>query len=373
MRNLASIQKIKSLEPIEGKDRIELATILGWEVIVGKGEFQIGDLVVYCEYDTVLPERPEFEFLRKRCWNSFYKGFRIRNMKMGGVFSQGIVFSTDILPKNNWKEDTDVTETLGIVKYDLEWILEQKGGKQSTKKYGKIITYLLKFKLFRNLFLTSKGQKRGFPTHIVSKTDETRVQVLEKAIEDNAGLQCYVTEKLDGQSGTYAYDGKKFYVCSRNLWLRKDNNSNYWRIAKKYNLKSALKELYKLYDVVALQGEIIGPGIQKNKYKKTDLEFYVFNFISKHDNKFIPLFENFPFLNAWELNYVPFVDDGEFYLSNNVKEIVEYSKGRSMLADIPREGVVIRSVDGKPGGINKMGKWFSFKAINPDFLSKYDL
>ena len=70
MRKLASIQRIKSLEPIEGKDRIELCTILGWDVIVQKGEFKEGDLVVYCEYDTVLPIKPEFEFCDQGVWGN---------------------------------------------------------------------------------------------------------------------------------------------------------------------------------------------------------------------------------------------------------------------------------------------------------------
>ena len=83
MRKLASIQKIEWIRPIEGKDRIVLAGILGWQVIVKKDEFQVGDLCVYVEIDSQLPEKPEYEFLRP-------KKFRIRTMKMGGVLSEGI-------------------------------------------------------------------------------------------------------------------------------------------------------------------------------------------------------------------------------------------------------------------------------------------
>lgn len=85
MRQLASIKVISDITPIEGKDRIVLATVDGWRVIVKKDEFRIGDKCVYIEIDSVLPEKPEFEFLRKN-------NFRIKTMKMAGCISSGICF-----------------------------------------------------------------------------------------------------------------------------------------------------------------------------------------------------------------------------------------------------------------------------------------
>jgi len=80
MRKLASIQKIKSLSSIEGADAIEKATVLGWQLVVKKGEFQVGDLAVYCEIDSLLPDRPEFEFLKPR-------GMRIRTDRFHREFA----------------------------------------------------------------------------------------------------------------------------------------------------------------------------------------------------------------------------------------------------------------------------------------------
>lgn len=98
MRKLASVQTILKLEPIEGRDRIELATILGWRVITNKG-FNVGDLVVYVEVDSILPERAEFEFLRKNCYSEKKGGFFIRTMKLANTLSQGIIFPLSILGK----------------------------------------------------------------------------------------------------------------------------------------------------------------------------------------------------------------------------------------------------------------------------------
>ena len=66
MRKLASIQKILAIAPIEGADAIERATVLGWQLVIKKNEYNVGDLIVYCEIDCLMPDRPEFEFLRPR-------------------------------------------------------------------------------------------------------------------------------------------------------------------------------------------------------------------------------------------------------------------------------------------------------------------
>jgi RNA ligase (TIGR02306 family) len=110
MRKLASIQSIKALDPIEGADAIEKATVLGWQLVVKKGEFSVGDLCVYSEIDSLMPDRPEFEFLRPR-------GMSIKTIRLRGQVSQGICFPLSILPSGTVvEEDTDCTEILGITK-----------------------------------------------------------------------------------------------------------------------------------------------------------------------------------------------------------------------------------------------------------------
>ena len=131
MRKLASIQTIQALEPIPEADVIERAKVLGWWVVVKKGDFKVGDLVVYGEIDSLMPERPEFEFLRKSCYRNPFltsegevlqrAGFRIRTVQMRGQISQGICFPVEalrtLLP-STLEVGQDVTESLGIIKYD---------------------------------------------------------------------------------------------------------------------------------------------------------------------------------------------------------------------------------------------------------------
>ena len=274
-RQLATIQKILALEPIKDKDRIELATVQGWHVIVGKGEHKVGDLVVYVQYDTVLPVRKEFEFLRSRAYSPRYDGFRIRNMKMAGVFSEGIVFrQDDILPKD-YREGTDVTKLLNVQRYDPEQLKEMT----QFIKHGKVYKFLMQYPICRKVYRIVKGKKpSGTYPFTIPKSSETNIQVIFDRLKDKKDVY-YVTEKLEGQSATYYLDKRNnLLVYSHNIRRNKDS-SNWWRVAEKYNLKARLIELKKQIKVkeIAIQGEICGPNIQKNIYKLQDLTLFVFN------------------------------------------------------------------------------------------------
>ena len=149
-RALATIQRISKIEPIEGADAIECATILGWHLVVKKLEFGVGDLCVFCEVDSLLPEKPEFEFLRKNCFidREDMRGFRIRTVKLRSQISQGICFPLSILDNADrgveihatgiksfvWKEGDDVTELLGIKKWEPRISLSMGGKIKGDRK-----------------------------------------------------------------------------------------------------------------------------------------------------------------------------------------------------------------------------------------------
>ena len=359
MRQLASIKEIQNILPIEGKDRIELVIIDGWSVITKKGEFKIGDKCIYVEIDSVMPDWPEFDFLRG-------KNFRIKTMKMAGVISQGICFPITLL-KKDYPIGADVTEELGIVQYEVTRDVERQsnGGKcPPIKQYPK---WLMRFEWFRQyIYRKDHRSAKGFPDFI-SKTDEVRVQNIPFILTNKDPL--VVTEKIDGCSSTYAlrkyknWYGKvkyEFIVCSRNLRLFDNDGSHYWKIAESKQMEKILKFLIEGHDWVAIQGEICGPGIQKNKYKLTDFEFYGYNLIypTGRTNSLVAssFFENLG------LKFVPIVD-AEFILPDTVDEMLKYAHAKSVLHDgTLREGVVIRSQDGKQ----------SFKVVDPLFLIKYD-
>lgn len=365
MRALAYIETIKALKPIPNADAIECATILGWEVVTKKGDFKVGDKVIYCEIDSILPEYPCFEFLRP-------KKFRIKTLRLRQQISQGIAFPLSVFKQVNPDFDVtplkigdDVTEVLKITKYDPESALdveiEQVKKSWLERKYS-----YLKWKLFG-----FKPTKSGnFPDDI-PKTDETRVQKMGSSLENRAGQECYITEKMEGCSATFVYrqsgnwlsklfgQNGTFQICSRNCIVFNsqkcgETTHHLMQVAKKYDLQN---KLTKLNRNLALQGECIGPKIQGNIYKLPDLELKVFLIYDLDDKRYLYISEMMDLVKYLELDMVPLV--GLHNIKNDIKYYVELSKGKSYLnSSIDREGIVVRSTTEN----------FSFKSINPDYL-----
>jgi len=328
MRQLATIQRIRKLEPIVGADAIQKAQVLGWEVVVKKGEFQAGDFCVYCEIDSVLPEKPAFAFLKPH-------GMRIRTIRLRGQISQGICFPITVLPTDiEIQEGREVTDLLGVTKYDPP--------------------------MPANLAGVAKGP---FPSFI-PKTDETRVQVLQDRLDRFKGEVCFLTEKLDGSSVTYYYRDDAFGVCSRNLELLPGPKNSLWKFAEERQLA---EKLAGLDQEVALQGEIIGEGIQGNKYGIKGQLVYFFNAFDIQKHQFLDFDKFQGLLDRLDLHSVPVLDKG-YLLSNDIPELIAMSIGKSVLKPVRREGLVIRPLKEQ---IDPAGR-VSFKVINPEFLLKYE-
>jgi hypothetical protein len=379
-RTLATLQKITDIQSIVNADKIELATVLGWQVVVKKDEFKVGDLVIYIETDSIVPEREEFEFLRER-------KFRVRAIKLRGIISQGLIMPITILPSKieieKLFEGCDVSNLLGITKYDPEGDKERKllQERENFEK-NKIKKYLLRFPWYRRLIF--KPKKSRFP-NFIAKTDETRLQKIPGILEKYKNEEFFVTEKLDGQSGTFCVikkenkladffkfilgkklKGHEFIVCSRNLQLGKKDDSNYWKIAEKFEIEKKLVGLMKKYGTkfVVLQGEIIGEGIQGNKYGTKGLDFYVFNLIINGENV---IEENGirGMLEEMGIKVVPLIEEVILKNKGEVKDFIEFAKGKSVLnGKVLREGIVFRCYNGK--------NILSFKVINEDFLIKWE-
>ena len=360
-RKLAHIEKIDWIRPIEGKDRIALAGVLGWTVIVQKADYSEGDKCIFCEIDSVFPEKPEYEFLRS-------KKFRIKTMKMSGVLSQGICFPMSMLQEGNYEIGDDVTELMGITQYESTMDKEETDNSENiTKNTKKYPEFLMRMAWFRKLVLPKK-QAKGFPSFI-SKTDETRIQNAPFYLD----MDCkwVATEKVDGQSGSFTLQrvkGKHFWnkdtydfaVCSRNLRKWKKDTSSFWSVAEKYNIEEVLHKLIGDNEWVAIQGECIASNVQGNKYKVTEPDLYVFNLI--YPSGRVGSVEAKKIVGEYGLQFVPIIDEAADIKGMTVSEVLDYATGKSQLYDTLREGIVFRSLDGKQ----------SFKAVSPEFLIKHN-
>jgi len=347
IRKLATIEKISAINPIPDADQIERATIRGWNVVVKKGDHKVGELVVYCEIDSLMPERPEFEFLRPR-------GFRIRTIKLRGQVSQGIIFPISILPTlvdddfpqnsdcfevKNWEEGMDVTDILGITKYDPPIPAELA------------------------------GQVLGnFPSHSI-KTDEERIQNLIDHYEQYRNEEWIVTEKVDGTSMTAFIFNNEFGISSRNLELKENETNSFWKVARTIQLEEKMRTIMKSHNLEALtlQGELLGEGIQKNKYRFKGQKVLWFRAFDPIKYQFIPFLTFRSMCEEVGLEMVPRIDYN-FKLPEKYEDLIVYADGPSKLYDTPREGIVLVAVN---PAYNDNGR-LSFKVISNKFLLKHE-
>jgi RNA ligase (TIGR02306 family) len=337
-RKLASIRRISDIQPIVGADMIELAIVDGWKVVVAKNVgHRINDLVVYCEIDSFLPIREEFEFLRKSSFKKMgdQEGFRLRTVKLRGQVSQGLILPIVVLNPLDTNiyitpfEGLDVTEMLGIVKYEPPIPAELS------------------------------GKVKGLFPSFIRKTDEERIQNLASEYEEMKKHTYYVTEKLDGSSATFYYNNGEFSVCSRNLELLETEGNTFWKVARELDLENKLKE----YGInLSIQGELIGESVQGNPYKIKGQTVRFFNLFDIDLQEYHSLSMFQLLMTDLGLETVPVLNT-HFHLPETIDELLLMADGKSELnPNFDREGVVIRSLDRK----------ISFKVISNKFLLKYE-
>jgi RNA ligase (TIGR02306 family) len=337
LRKLASIRKISDIQPIEGADMIELVIVDGWKVVVAKNVgHKLGDLVIYCEIDSFLPIREEFEFLRKSSYKKMVdgtEGFRLRTIKLRGQVSQGLILPISVLNPTDTNiyvepfEGLDVTEMLEIVKYEPPVPAELA------------------------------GKVKGLFPSFLRKTDEERIQNLTLEYEGwkNSDKGFYVTEKLDGSSATFYFKDGEFGVCSRNLELLETEGNTFWKVARELKLEEWLTSQDVNYSI---QGELIGESVQGNPYKIKGQTVRFFNAFNIDTQEYLGLEEFELLISSMGLKSVPILDR-EFTLPDTIDELLKYADSKSVLnSNFDREGVVIRSVDRK----------ISFKVISNKFL-----
>ena len=335
MNGLATIQKIKAIRPHNNADALELATVLGWQVVIKKGEFKAGDLAIYVVIDTVLPEKPEFEFLRN-------KHFRIKPIRLRGEESAGICFPLSILgdlatpPQEGWAdpvEGTDVTAKIGVIHYEKPIPAELA------------------------------GQMIGhFPGFLII-TDEDNIRTYPDALPEMWGRPYYITRKDDGCSGTFFVKNGEFGVCSRRIWLKESETNGFWRMAKKYDIERILREAFPDQDV-AIQGEVCGPGIQDNHLGLTEMELHIFNLFDIKTRSYAMFDKLSVFCKNHNLPMVTVINEGTAF-GYDVDGLVKLASEQKYSNGFPAEGIVIRPAD--PFVSQVLKKSWSGKVLNPLF------
>ena len=364
-RKLASVQKVKAIKPIEGADKIEVVQILNWDCVAKKGEYKVGDEVIYFEIDSLLPDVPMLEWLKGSSWSQKLNKYKISTHRFRGQISQGLVIPIKDLEELDrqihnreecvpiaYTEGTDLTEILEIEKYEPP---------VSNGPLGEIISH----------------------KWYVPKTDEERIQVcaedvLPKYIKSKQG-DWYTSIKLDGTSCTAGLFEDAFLIGGRNQWYKDENM--YTTTVKKYgDIEKHLRDYQKLTGkYIVFQGELCGPGIQSNRLGLKEKEWFIFNVwvsdTGKMDSyKKLDLLRFLNMCDDFGLPHVPIIpvkDKFNFKTTTDVDETVEKLlkyvdtiKYKTFFEESSpnqiAEGVVFRK--------NDMS--YSFKVISNKFLLK---
>lgn len=402
-RELAYVVIVDAVTPIKGYDRVELAHVGGWTVVVGKSEFHAGDPAIYFEIDSQLPEIEPFtnmEFLAK-------KHYKIKTQKMCKSISQGLLMSA---ANFGWKKSAEnagdfpyIKDNEGVCHFtndesrfltkqlNVTYAVPEDNARKanSVDKYkkmaqrnGKLFSHqpfkwLMKKEWGRKLLFTffgSKKDKTGWPAW-VKKTDEERIENLPYLFEDKSPW--IATEKIDGTSTTFTlkrgkgFKKDEFYICSRNVCFDRPNKNCFYEtnvyieMAEKYNIYNKMKHLletkYKDCEWITIQGETYGAGIQKRDYHMTEHNFMAFNLISSNYGRENSLIMKDILEKENGIPCIPIVADS-YTLPDTLEELREFVDSDTSVIDGEiREGIVFRSTDGSR----------SFKCVSPTYLMKY--
>jgi RNA ligase (TIGR02306 family) len=335
MRKMATIKKIQEISSIDGADKICAYRIDGWWVVDTIGKFQVGDTAIYLEIDSWVPNQLA-PFLSKGTQPRVYEGVegeRLRTVKLRGQISQGLLLPMKHLTNYGADLDigTDVSAELGILKYEPPISAQLSG--------------------------TVKGL---FPSFI-HKTDQERIQNLSKEFLEWSfipDLKWEVSEKLDGSSMTVFFNKGEVGVCSRNLELKEDENNSFWKVARGECL---IAKLQSLGLDIALQGELIGEGIQKNPYGIKGQKFLLFDIYDINSGNYYAPSLRQAIARDLRIEHVPIVYNVGLLFKASMNDLLKFSEGKSKLnTNTEREGLVFKSYDGKN----------SFKVISNKFLMK---
>ncbi len=337
-RAMARLVKIDDAQKHPNADSLDVCTVGGWKCITKLGEFKKGDLVVYFELDSWIPTEIA-PFLSKgkepREYNGI-KGERLRTAKLRGIVSQGLILPFNTIMTNfdgecsstNWNEGDDVSKILNIQKYEPP--------------------------ISPHLAGLIKG---SFPSRI-PKTDEERIQNLTKELQEWKEKE-YIferTEKCDGSSMTVYLIDDEFNVCSRNLNLKFDVNNSFWNVAIKDRLEEKLRSFGKN---IAIQGELVGAGVNGNLYKLLDHRFYLFNVYDIDKQEYYNSSDRLKFASELGVNHVPVLSPA--YITN-IEDMLIDADGKSEINPlVGREGIVYKCIQNPE---------ISFKCISNSYLLK---
>lgn len=411
---MAHIEKIVQTYPIEGADNLEMAQVLDYHVAVQKNQFKVGDLAIYVEIDSIVPDglpeehQPKMEELMK----SFHvasgeekdkikaemleltkhniipafeklrsRGFKVKQVYFGKlkIYSQGILFNINDFPHVSFQEKIgcDLTDILGIKQVIEDPDEAGVGTEQNaigkfleTNMIGKLIDKkMMRFKVYREFKKSLRQPKGIWHPYFPSQSDENNIQkVFTNMKKLHGDKKWYATEKLEGQNISIMsrihrimnlFNKHDVGVCTHHRFLPRYDGSGFWKTVKKLGCDTKLKAVAGNWFI---RGEHVGPNIQENIYSLKETNIYLFDvyeLLPRNEKRMLKIDEMINFCSQHGFKHVPIVYRG-FMLPETVQELLDMSNGMSFLGtNVHREGLIFRLEDDPT---------VSFKVRSPVYL-----
>lgn len=406
-RKLVTVRKVDRIDPIPGADAIEVATVEGWQVVIKKGEFAPGSYCVYFEIDSFLPDgHPAWQFLVDKQGREFegVRGHRLRTVKLRGQISQGFIAKIDLFPQivefalmrkcdgfceQDYADfrNEDFAPMLGIKKWEAPLPAELAGQaeglfpsfirKTDQERCQNMVGEIFGYESTKTeLSITPEQAVDGIASGRLVVEDGKVFSLAPAKADRNARYE--VTMKLDGSSMTVfaRANGLEIEsgVCSRNLQLKVNEanaDNTFVKLALQSGLLGALEQLARDGEgSFAVQGELMGPGIQGNREQLKVHKLFIFDVQNLDKQTYLTPAERKEFVLMLYRNgvhpelvqHVPKLHNNvtldELGITN-VKELLAFAEGPSLVHQV-REGLVFKRADGG----------FSFKAISNAYLAR---
>lgn len=357
---IVEVCEIKDIQPHPNADRLDIATVKGWNCIVGRGSYIAGDWCVFFPPDSVLPdyliESYELEFLKK--------GGRVGTLKLRGYISQGLVLPTDCvgLKYNGYFTLGDnVADVLGVTKYEVAERVTSNQRKVTSRKVQN--SYFTKYTEIENIQNFNDIFEDGDMVVITEKIHGSNIRFGWLPIEINFKSRDWLGILRSLWKKYILRESHEFVYGSHNVQLQWDNQKNFYG-------KNIYAEILKQIDIPSLPkgytfyGEVYGKGVQELEYGRSGLDLIIFD-IKDLDGLYVT-YSNL--VNVCLNQHLPIAP--ELYVGAYHKNTLkEYTEGNSTVANgiQIREGCVVKSLweENHP----KVGRKI-LKSINPEYLAR---
>ena len=312
----AQVVVIDAIVPMKGYDSVELALVSGWQAVVGKGQFKVGDHVIYFSINSMMTPIPELQSLKTHEEKTIVDGIEktttytrpLKTKKFRDYVSQGLITP-------------------------LGWF-----GIPADTPVGTMLDIVAKYIPREEKSVYATGVTRGTWPKFIPKTDEERIQNAVRQLEKIKYRKIVVLQKFDGTSTSFVFFNSRWFICGRNYeLLEPKGNETYFEAAKITDVQRKMTELGRN---IAIQCETIGRKINGNRHGVDKISSYVFNIYDINESRYLDWDEVEKICEELDLVTVPVVFTGTFI--DYIKQIAnkmgiednEYVRGNDIVGDM---------------------------------------